>query len=161
MATAADTTCHLQEYVNQDAEKQRREACIMGFGYQVGTATLATTSAAASLTSASTPSVVRNKFDKKGRTLQRRNSDEGPRRDLTEALERADGKMEDEEEEEELIADHPPLAPPASVAQPPEEAQSGNEFWSRMDCVLDRKFRNFAQDFGQAQSGMSAWRKRS
>lgn len=65
---------------------------------------------------------MRNKFDKKGRTLQRRNSDEGPLRDLTEELDRAGGKMEDEEEEE-LIADPPPPPPPAPAAQPPEETQ--------------------------------------
>lgn len=113
----------------------------------------------ASSTSASATRDVRNKFEKpKSRSLQRRNSDEGPnRRNLTREFEAAAEdctRMEDEE----LMPDPPPAqvqeATPQAPQPPPLQhlprEAIAEDFLGRMNIMLDNKVGQLSTEVADA-----------
>lgn len=151
-----------QEYVKREADDERRQALAQDFGYKTAATTPATTTSTTTASASTATATIKNKFDKNTKVLQRRVSDEGPRRDLTQDMEKAAQDAMDADEEElfpaaQMPAGPQPAAPQPAAPQPAAQIQGSpsappaeDAFGQKMDTVLDKKFSVFAQDFGQA-----------
>mmetsp|Transcript_4052 Transcript_4052/g.9209 ORF Transcript_4052/g.9209 Transcript_4052/m.9209 type:complete len:420 (+) Transcript_4052:60-1319(+) len=168
-----ENVCHLQEYVNSEADAERRaqERDSGEFGYRPGAACgdaeadpgatpkkelhkkeEATTTATTSVSSSALPTV-KNKFDKpKQRTLSRRNSGEDSKRCLTQDMDEAANEMRDAEMISDERYQQAAAAPPAQTTVPRPAAD--DEFWLKMNCMFDHKLNNFGQEFGVALKGV-------
>lgn len=122
----------------------QRQRCVRDFGYITTPATTMTTSAGSSTSSAGSKGPgkdVKNKFEKaRGRVLTRWVSEGDPARNLSQAM--------DEAADEELIpAEAPPTSPLVGGAPPQTNA---DDFWTRMDGMLDKNMTNMGNHFGVA-----------